>query len=86
MATVYFKINEEQEKELIELMTLEGFTIKSAFFRFLIKFYKYQSSPDIRRLDKAAKALERVTKKLSNEPELSPQEMALQKTIEELGL
>lgn len=67
-------------------MKQEGFTNKSAFFRFLIKFYKYQNSPDTRRLDKAARALERVTKKLAAEPELSPQELAVQKTMEELGL
>ncbi len=86
MPSVFFKINKDQEKEIFDLMMQEGFTNKAAFFRFLIKFYKYQNSPDTRRLDNAAKALERVTKKLAPEPELSPQEIAIQKTMEELGL
>lgn len=86
MPTVLLRINPEQEKEIFELMAMEGFTSKSAFFRFLIKFYKYQNSADTRRLDKATIALEKVAKKLSNEPELSAQDMAVQKTMDELDL
>ena len=43
MATVFFKITAEQEKEVLNLMKEEGYTNKAEFFRFLVKFYKYQN-------------------------------------------
>ncbi len=86
MPSVLLRINAEQEKEIYELMALEGFSNKSAFFRFLIKFYKYQNAPDMRKLEKATIALEKIARKLSPEPELSAHEMAVQKTMEEMGM
>lgn len=86
MPSILFNINKAQEKEIFELMALEGFTSKTAFFRFLIKFYKYQNAPDMRKLEKATIALEKIARKLSPEPELSAHEMAVQKTMEEMGL
>ena len=41
MPSVFFKITKSQEKEVYEMMEQEGYTSKTEFFRFLIKFYKY---------------------------------------------
>jgi len=57
MATVFFKITNQQEKEVKNLMEEEGYTSKSEFFRFLIKFYKYQKSPSQLRFEEAADRL-----------------------------
>ena len=64
MATVFFKINDQQEREVSELMEGEGYTNKAEFFRFLIKFYKYKKTPDENRLEKATQDLASVLKKL----------------------
>ena len=45
MTTVFFKINDIQENEVKQMMKEEGYTNKAEFFRFLIKFYKYNKSP-----------------------------------------
>ena len=65
MSTVFFKINNKQEQEVEQFMEEEGYTSKSEFFRFLIKFYKYHKSPDQLRFEKAATDLSNVLKKLS---------------------
>lgn len=57
MATVFFKINDTQDAEIRTLMEEEGYTSKSEFFRFLVKFYKYKKNPDELRLEKAAEAV-----------------------------
>ncbi len=41
MSTVFFKLNPVMNKEVQELMRLEGYTSKADFFRFLVKFFKY---------------------------------------------
>jgi len=41
MATIYFRLNEQQEKEIRQLMKIEGYLSRSEFLRFVIKFYKY---------------------------------------------
>lgn len=64
MATVFFNINDTQEKEVKALMKEEGYTNKAEFFRFLVKFYKYHSTPEERRFEKAAAELGEVLKKL----------------------
>ncbi len=40
MKLIHIKINEIQEKELQMLMEHEGYTNKSEFIRYLMKFYK----------------------------------------------
>lgn len=64
MATVFFNINDAQEKEVKALMKGEGYTNKAEFFRFLVKFYKYHKSPEEHRFEKAAYELGEVLKKL----------------------
>lgn len=70
MATVFFKINEKQEKEVEKLMDDEGYTNKAEFFRFLVKFYKYHKSPEEIRFEKAATDLGVILRKLSKKGKL----------------
>lgn len=70
MSTVFFKINDTQEKEVKKMMTEEGYTNKSEFFRFLIKFYKYNKTPAEKDFDAAAKQLSDVLKKLDKKGKL----------------
>lgn len=70
MATVFFKINEKQEKEVEKLMDEEGYTNKAEFFRFLVKFYKYHKSPDEIRFEKTAYDLANVLRKLNKKGKL----------------
>lgn len=42
MSTVFFKVTNKQDKEIKKFMEEEGYTSKSEFFRFLVKYYKYQ--------------------------------------------
>ena len=70
MTTVFFKINDKQEKEVKELMQDEGYTNKAEFFRFLIKFYKYHKSPEELRFEKAATELAGVLSKLNKKGKL----------------
>lgn len=60
MTTVFFKINDVQEKEVKNFMKEEGYSNKAEFFRFLIKFYKYNKSAEQIRFEKAADELEKV--------------------------
>jgi len=71
MATIFFKINDKQEKEVAKLMDEEGYTNKAEFFRFLVKFYKYHTSPDEIRFEKAASELSDVLRALNKKGELS---------------
>mgnify|MGYP003395797862 FL=1 len=71
MATVFFKITAEQEKEVLNLMKEEGYTNKAEFFRFLVKFYKYQKSPDLIRFEKAADDLTATLVKLDKAGKLT---------------
>ena len=47
MGTVFFKTTGQQENEIKSLMKNEGYTSKSEFFRFLLKFYKYQKKETV---------------------------------------
>jgi len=67
MATVFFNINDIQEKEVKTLMEGEGYTNKAEFFRFLVKFYKYHKTPEELRFEKASRELENVLKKLDEQ-------------------
>lgn len=64
MATVFFKITPEQEKEVKTFMKEEGYTNKAEFFRFLLKYFKYSKSSDQIRFEKAADELGEVLIKL----------------------
>lgn len=46
MKLLTFKVNEAQEKELQILMEHEGYTNKTEFFRYLMKFYKIHQGVD----------------------------------------
>lgn len=71
MATVFFNINNIQEKEVKTLMQEEGYTSKAEFFRFLVKFYKYHKTPEEHRFEKAATELGKVLKKLNKKSKLA---------------
>ena len=70
MATVFFKINDTQENEVKTMMREEGYTNKSEFFRFLVKFYKYHKSPAEKDFESATKELADVLKKLDKASKL----------------
>lgn len=70
MATVFFKINDAQDKEVEEMMEEEGYTSKAEFFRFLIKFYKYTKSPAERNFELASQELAGVLRKLDSKGKL----------------
>lgn len=70
MATVFFNINNIQEKEIHTFMKGEGYTSKAEFFRFLIKFYKYHKSPEEQRFEKAAHGLADILKRLESKGKL----------------
>ena len=63
MTTVFFKVNDVQEKEMKKIMTEEGYSNKAEFFRFLIKYYKITKSYEEKRLDQLTQELEGVVKK-----------------------
>ena len=71
MTTVFFKINDTQGNEVEKMMEEEGYTSKSEFFRFLIKFYKYHKTPEEKHFEKAANELGEVLKKLDKKSKLS---------------
>lgn len=80
MATVFFKMNSIQDNEVKNMMKLEGYTNKSEFFRFLVKFYKYRAvTPFDQDIEKASLELaesvrsyrKRVNPKKSIEEQLS---------------
>jgi len=54
MTTVFFKVNDVQEKEMKQFMKEEGYSNKAEFFRFLIKFYKFHKTDEQKRFEKAA--------------------------------
>lgn len=71
MATVFFKISDQQEREIVSLMEAEGYTNKSEFFRFLVKFFKYTRSPEEVEFQESARKLGDVLKKLNKEGKLN---------------
>lgn len=80
MTTVFFKINDVQEKEVKNFMHEEGYSNKAEFFRFLIKFYKYHKLTDQERFEKAADELQATIKKISNSPKFKEK---INKSLEE---
>ena len=71
MSTIFFKINDIQDKEVKKMMTEEGYTNKAEFFRFLIKFYKYNKSPAEKNFEIASKELADVLRTLDKQGKLS---------------
>lgn len=71
MTTVFFKLNDVQEKELKQFMKEEGYSNKTEFFRFLIKFYKYNRSSAEKRYEKAADDLKKVLVELKKKGKLN---------------
>lgn len=71
MATVFFKISDQQEKELSALMEEEGYTNKSEFFRFLLKFFKYTRSPEDVKFENSARELTAILRELDKKGKLS---------------
>lgn len=63
MTTVFFKVNDVQEKEMKLFMKEEGYSNKAEFFRFLLKFYKYHKPAGQKRFEKAADDLNTAIKK-----------------------
>lgn len=58
MATVFFKVNDIQEQEISSFMKEEGYTTKAEFFRFLVKFFKYNRHSSSTRLHNSIDELE----------------------------
>ena len=71
MSAIFFKLSPIQENELHTFMNDEGYESKAEFFRFLIKFYKYQRSAAEVQLERNATALGELLKKLESEGKLS---------------
>lgn len=63
MTTVFFKVNDVQEKEMKQFMKEEGYSNKAEFFRFLIKFYKYHKTDEQKRFDQISKELDETVRK-----------------------
>lgn len=76
MMSLLFKLNDVQEREVKQFMEEEGYTSKTEFFRFLIKFYKYHKSPLNNRYEDLTDALKKVIVDLDKKGKLS-------KTLEE---
>ncbi len=70
MATVFFKVSPQQEKEIKTLMKAEGYSSKAEFFRFLLKFYKYQRRELSPELQKEAAELGALLVRLEEEGKL----------------
>lgn len=64
MSTIFFKINDTQDGEVKKMMKEEGYTNKSEFFRFLIKFYKYHKTPAEKDFETATRELADVLRRL----------------------
>lgn len=71
MSTIFFKINAVQDNEVKKMMLEEGYTNKAEFFRFLIKFYKYNKTPAEKEFETATKDLAVVLRKLDKEGKLN---------------
>lgn len=71
MTTVFFKINDVQQHEVETMMENEGYTSKAEFFRFLIKYYKYNQIPAKERLKIAAERLAETIRKLDKKGKIN---------------
>lgn len=71
MSSVFFKISNTQAEEVKELMNQEGYTSKAEFFRFLIKFFKYNRQPSQDAFEQAADRLSDTLRQLKKQGKLS---------------
>ncbi len=71
MSTVFFKITDQQTKEVESFMDSEGYTNKAEFFRFLLKFFKYHQSPERTRLESATERLGNILRELKKKGKLN---------------
>ncbi len=44
MPNFFMRISQQQDDEITELMTIEGYTCRAEFMRFVIKYYKYHAA------------------------------------------
>lgn len=70
MATVFFKTTPTQDEEIKKMMDAEGYTSKAEFFRFLLKFYKYQKRELSEEVQKEAAELGALLVRLDKEGKL----------------
>jgi metal-responsive CopG/Arc/MetJ family transcriptional regulator len=71
MSTVFFKVTIQQDKEIKKFMDEEGYTSKSEFFRFLIKYYKYQHLQEQKEFEREVDELKAVLDRLDKEGKLN---------------
>lgn len=71
MIPVFFKVSEVQEKEVKELMKQEGYTNKSEFFRFLIKFFKYHKTPIELKIEQETQKISKILMELKKQGKLN---------------
>lgn len=64
MTTVIFKLSEPQEQEVKSMMKEEGYNSRAEFFRFLLKFYKYNKPQAEKNFELTANELAQVLRKL----------------------
>lgn len=62
--SVFFNVSSQLENEIKSLMEQEGFMSKAEFFRFLVKFFKYNRRQDEIEFYQAASQLEETLKTL----------------------
>ncbi len=83
MKIIHIKINETQEKELQMLMEHEGYTNKSEFIRYLIKFYKLHQGINISPLNNqkntpgSHKSITKTANSIVSDENLSPEKRKL---------
>lgn len=44
MPKIFMRISQQQDDEISQLMEIEGYTCRSEFIRFVIKYYKYHAA------------------------------------------
>jgi len=71
MTTVFFKINDVQQHEVEAMMESEGYTSKAEFFRFLIKYYKYNQPTAKQRIEIASNKIAETLRKLKKAGKLN---------------
>ncbi len=62
MSSIFFNITPQLAKEINSLMNEEGYANKAEFFRFLVKFFKYNRKQDVLDFHRAVDDLEETIK------------------------
>ena len=71
MPAVFFKVSKILESEILDLMESEGYTNKAEFFRFLVKFFKYNKSSKDSILEQNVSDLTQILKQLNSRGKLN---------------